>query len=276
MRLLFFGDCMFGRDGSPFVKNPFRYVSEFIRETDFIFFNLETVISPETILEKYKEPKTFNYQSTGKQLKKLRSITQATIFASIANNHSLDYGLQGLRATENFLDDNGILYNQGKDPVTRKGVTFLSATDHCGCNNLEKWGESVWVIDYNNLEPVLRKIRLLSQTSLIVLSIHWGSNWVTRIPSKIKRLGRELIDAGVDIVFGHSAHHIPPDPVEFYKGGLIIYGLGDFVNDYAIDSDFRSDEALMCTISELGRVSLIPVLRTFVNSRSSIPSQDFL
>jgi len=271
MRLLFFGDCMFGRNGAPFDENPFRYVSKFIHEADFIFFNLETVISPRALSAAHKEPnKTFNYQTKGSQLKILRKMTQATIFASIANNHSLDYGLQGLRATENYLGENKILYNRRKHPVTRRGVTFLSATDHCGCDNLKKWGASVWVIDYNNLEPVLRKIRRLSQTTFIVFSIHWGSNWVTRIPSKIKHLGRALIDAGANIVFGHSAHHIPPNPIEFYKGGLIIYGLGDFVNDYAIESDFRSDEALMCTISD-GTVSLVPVLRTFVNSRSSIP-----
>ena len=287
MRFLFFGDCMFGREAAPFDENPFRYVASFIREADFIFFNLETVISPRALSQAYKEPKVFNYQTKGVQLKFLRKMTKGTIFASVVNNHSLDYGVQGLRNTEKYLEKINILYTRGKTPITRtakrspiangdlpkvegSGVTFLSATDHCGCDNLKKWGERVWVIDYNNLEPVLRKIRRISQTSFIVFSIHWGGNWVTRISPKIKQLGRALIDAGVSIVFGHSAHHIPPEPIEFYRGGLIIYGLGDFINDYAVNSDFRSDEALMCTISN-GKVSLVPVLRTFVNSRGSIP-----
>ena len=90
MRFLFFGDCMFGRGGAPFDENPFRHVESFIREADFIFFNLETVSSPEPSHEAQKEPKTFNYQSQGKQLKRLRNMTRATIFVSIANNHSLD------------------------------------------------------------------------------------------------------------------------------------------------------------------------------------------
>jgi len=81
VRVLFFGDCMVGRGGAPFDENPFRY---------FIFFNLETVSSPEPSHEAQKEPKTFNYQSQGKQLKRLRNMTRATIFVSIANNHSLD------------------------------------------------------------------------------------------------------------------------------------------------------------------------------------------
>lgn len=270
MRFLFFGDCMFGREESPFDENPFRYVKSFIRKADFIFFNLETVISLKTISEEYKEPKKFNYQTGGVQLKTLREMTNATIFASIVNNHSLDYGAFGLQNTEEYLNKIGILNTRGEIPVTHDNVTFLSATDHCGCDNLKKWGESVWVIDYNNLKPVLKKIRRISQTSFIVFSIHWGGNWVTRISPKIKRLGRALIDAGVSIVFGHSAHHIPSEPIEFYQGGLIIYGLGDFVNDYAVNPGFRSDEALMCTISN-GKVSLVPVLRTFVNSSIPIP-----
>ena len=118
MRFLFFGDCMFGRDGRGFTANPFRHVAEFVRHADFIFFNLETVISPLPIADSHKEPKVFNYQSTGEQLEKLRGLTQATIFASVANNHSLDYGLQGLEATETFLGQNRILYAKGDQPVT--------------------------------------------------------------------------------------------------------------------------------------------------------------
>jgi poly-gamma-glutamate synthesis protein (capsule biosynthesis protein) len=39
-----------------------------------------------------------------------------------------------------------------------------------------------------------------------------------------------LIDQGVDVVYGHSSHH--PRPIEVYRGGLVLYGCGDFINDY--------------------------------------------
>src|SRR5260370_17235730 len=66
---------------------------------------------------------------------------------------------------------------------------------------------------------------------LIVVSIHWGSNWGYRIPDEQKTIARALIDqAGVSIVHGHSSHH--PRAIEIYRDRLILYGCGDFLNDY--------------------------------------------
>ena len=66
---------------------------------------------------------------------------------------------------------------------------------------------------------------------LIVVSIHWGSNWGYHIPDEQKIFARALIDkAGVSIIHGHSSHH--PRAIEIYRGRLILYGCGDFLNDY--------------------------------------------
>ena len=92
----------------------------------------------------------------------------------------------------------------------------------------------------------------------------------------MKKLGKLLIDNGVNIVFGHSAHHIAPIPFEFYKEGLIIYGLGDLINDYAIKKNYKSDESIMCLVEiknnklEPNKTKIIPVIRKFLN-RTSIP-----
>ena len=55
----------------------------------------------------------------------------------------------------------------------------------------------------------------------------------------IRRLARTLIDLGVDLVHGHSSHHI--QGIELYKGKPIFYGCGDFVDDYAVDTKYRND-----------------------------------
>ena len=82
--------------------------------------------------------------------------------------------------------------------------------------------------------------------------------------------GKALIDNGVQIVFGNSAHHIPPRPMQLYKNGLIIYGLGDLVNDYSVRNNYKSDESLMCMIDNL-KITKIKVKRKFVGENSSIP-----
>ena len=66
---------------------------------------------------------------------------------------------------------------------------------------------------------------------VVIASIHWGGNWGYDIPSSHQQFARKLIDeAGVDIVHGHSSHH--PQGIELYRGHVILYGAGDFINDY--------------------------------------------
>ncbi|MGE5149427.1 MAG: CapA family protein, partial [Rhodospirillaceae bacterium] len=66
---------------------------------------------------------------------------------------------------------------------------------------------------------------------IVVVSIHWGTNWGYQTPEPHRRFGHALIEAGdVAIVHGHSSHH--PRPIEVYRGRLILYGCGDFINDY--------------------------------------------
>ena len=82
---------------------------------------------------------------------------------------------------------------------------------------------------------------------IAVLSIHWGPNWGYGIPERQRVFAHRLIDAaGIDIVHGHSSHH--PKAVEVYKGKPILYGCGDFLNDYEGISgyeEFRSHLVLM-------------------------------
>lgn len=155
-------------------------------------------------------------------------------------------------------------------------IIFINASDHCGCSDIGKWKQYIWIIDYNNLKPVVKKIKQLKQLEkrkLIIFSIHWGPNWLTNIRPEMRQLAELLIDNEVDIVFGHSAHHVPKNPIETYKTGLIIYGLGDFINDYVVRPKYKSDEALMCLYNNKHHsYQQIPVKREFVATGSSIPT----
>ena len=78
-------------------------------------------------------------------------------------------------------------------------------------------------------------------------SIHWGSNWGYEIPREQTVFAHRLIDeAGVDLIHGHSSHHAKA--IEIYKDKLILYGCGDFLNDYEGISgyeEYRADLSLM-------------------------------
>jgi poly-gamma-glutamate synthesis protein (capsule biosynthesis protein) len=82
---------------------------------------------------------------------------------------------------------------------------------------------------------------------LVIASIHWGANWGYEIPEEQRRFARGLIDqANVSLVHGHSSHHAKA--IEIYKDRLILYGCGDFLNDYEGIrgyEEFRGDLAVM-------------------------------
>jgi poly-gamma-glutamate synthesis protein (capsule biosynthesis protein) len=82
---------------------------------------------------------------------------------------------------------------------------------------------------------------------IAVVSIHWGGNWGFHVPQEEIDLSHRLIEeAGVDVIHGHSSHHVKG--IEVYRDRLIIYGCGDFLNDYegiGGNEYYRDDLGLM-------------------------------
>ncbi|HKJ58185.1 MAG TPA: CapA family protein, partial [Halobacteriales archaeon] len=75
-------------------------------------------------------------------------------------------------------------------------------------------------------------------------------NWETRPAARYRRLARWLVDAGADVVHGHSAH--VPQGVERYHDGLIIHDAGDFVDDYALVGDLHNDRSFLFELAVEG------------------------
>ena len=81
----------------------------------------------------------------------------------------------------------------------------------------------------------------------VVFSVHWGGNWDYAVPPEQRAFAHGLIDeAGVDVVHGHSSHHVKA--IEVYRDRLILYGCGDFLNDYEGiegNDEYRGELGLM-------------------------------
>jgi poly-gamma-glutamate synthesis protein (capsule biosynthesis protein) len=113
---------------------------------------------------------------------------------------------------------------------------------------------------------------------IVVASIHWGGNWGYRVPPAQRDFAQALIDvAGVDVVHGHSSHH--PKGIEVHNDRPILYGCGDFLNDYegiGGYAAFRGDLALMYFVvlaaatGRLVRLEMTPLrIRRFRLDRAS-------
>jgi poly-gamma-glutamate synthesis protein (capsule biosynthesis protein) len=111
---------------------------------------------------------------------------------------------------------------------------------------------------------------------LVVVSVHWGSNWGYAVPPEQRRFAHALIDAGAaDVIHGHSSHH--PRPIEVYRDRLILYGCGDFINDYEgirNHREYRGDLSVMYFPSfwkgSLARLLMVPMrIRRFQTVHAS-------
>jgi poly-gamma-glutamate synthesis protein (capsule biosynthesis protein) len=164
---------------------------------------------------------------------------------ALANNHVLDFGYQGLADTLRALRDVGISsVGAGLDAAgaERPVVIGRVAIASCGMGTSgipRGWAATgrrpgvAYVPDMSDRSADAVAGRVLASRGsddVAVVSLHWGSNWGYDVDTAQIRFAHRLIDAGVDLVHGHSSHH--PRPVEVYRGKLILYGCGDTIDDY--------------------------------------------
>jgi poly-gamma-glutamate capsule biosynthesis protein CapA/YwtB (metallophosphatase superfamily) len=184
----------------------------------------------------------------------------------LANNHTLDWGRTGLLETMQTLREVNIAFagagqdlKQAQTPAvlrTPKGRVILlayssptSGTPYAWAATPEQTGVNLLAdLSQETLQKIAAQVKQVKQPAdVVVFSVHWGSNWGYNIPPSQRNFAHQLIDkAGVDLVFGHSSHH--PRGIEVYRNKLIIYGAGDFINDYEGISgheQYRGDLSLM-------------------------------
>jgi poly-gamma-glutamate synthesis protein (capsule biosynthesis protein) len=101
-----------------------------------------------------------------------------------------------------------------------------AATAHrSGVNTLHDLSDSSVDVVARGIEAHKRR------GDIVVVSLHWGPNWGFRISAGERRFAHNLLDrAGANLVYGHSSHHVKG--IEVYRDKLILYGCGDFLNDY--------------------------------------------
>lgn len=186
----------------------------------------------------------------------------------LANNHVLDWGRAGLAETLRTLHHAGIrTAGAGRNSIeaAAPAVIELSGGNHrvlvfaVGMDSSgvpREWAAAAnrsgvnWL---NELAPtciddIEKGVRGYKRAGdIAVMSIHWGANWGYEITSQQQQFARRLIDtAGIDVIHGHSSHHVKG--IEVYRGKPILYGCGDFLNDYegiGGHDSYRADLALM-------------------------------
>lgn len=225
------------------------------------------LINLETALTRHgrPEPKGINYRMSPENFPLLQAA--GINCCVLANNHVLDWGETGLRDTLDTLRAHdlpwagaGLDLQQAQAPAVlplpdgRRLLVFAFGLPDSGIP--PHWAAAAHqpgVARLDDLSPrsLARVAALIGQQrragDRVLVSLHWGDNWSFAISDEQRAFAHALIDrAGVDLIHGHSSHHIKG--IEVYRQRLILYGCGDRLNDYeGIESHgvFRGELGLL-------------------------------
>jgi poly-gamma-glutamate capsule biosynthesis protein CapA/YwtB (metallophosphatase superfamily) len=280
MRLLFVGDVMLGRLVNAVLREqspayPWGDTLLLFHDADVRLCNLECVLS-DGGTPWSATPKVFHFRSDAKNIEVLNAACMDAV--SLANNHSLDFDYEGLFHTMGNLEAIGIQYAgagttiiQASAPaiweVKGKKLGLIAFTDNePGWEATEEQSGIFYVpIELTDKRSV-KLLELVSKTramvDVLVVSAHWGPNWGDDPPAQQIPFAHALIEAGADVIFGHSGHVVRG--IELYRGKPILYCTGDFIDDYAVDQVERNDQSFIFVVEMdghmLSRLLLYPTV----------------
>lgn len=221
-------------DGYDF-SSQYKNVADVIAAADVAVINQETLICNDMY-----PPSNYPRFNTPKALGDHMIDIGFDIF-TIANNHCLDYGEQGIEYTLDYWNSRDVLmagvYRKGDDRIRldeRNGVVFsyLSFTDNL--NGLRLAEDSQFEIgNANDLDEMTTCIKAAKEVSdICIVAMHWGVEESTVITDGQRELARKLSEAGADIIIGTSPHVLRDIEVIHTeeRDTLCAYSLGNFIS----------------------------------------------
>lgn len=263
------GDIMLDGTARPVMKEqgydyPFVKMLPYFSGAQIVFGNVE---GPLTDRGTPEQDKTYVFRSPPAVVSTALKTAGFNV-VSLANNHTLDYGTDGLAQTIETLDSAGILHTgAGADLMAARQPALLQAN-----------GQRVAILAYSMTLPEsffagpnkagtafgheqhVRAdiVAAREQADIVLVSFHWGQEGKTTLRDYQTRLGHVAIDAGASAVIGHHPHIV--QGIEQYKDGIILYSLGNFTfGSYSMNSARAAVAQLRFRNARLQSVRLFPI-----------------
>ncbi len=247
-----------------------------LQRAEVVIVNLECVIaSPET--GRPWRPKVFHFKAGPWAVEALKAASVEAV--ALANNHVLDFHEEALLEMLARLDRAGIAragagrnLGEAMEPAVVEGpggrVGLVALTD-----NEPDWEAAdedggrpgVFYVPVEardeRFERLCQAIEAArARADVVVVSAHVGPHYREHPGPKYRAFAQAVLEAGADVYMGSSNHIF--QGVEVRAGGIILYDLGDFVDDYMVDPVLRNDWSFLFCLefegSQLRRLRLVP------------------
>jgi poly-gamma-glutamate capsule biosynthesis protein CapA/YwtB (metallophosphatase superfamily) len=273
------GDTMLGRRvaeaisaGRPLVAPEVAAVAA---EADLFLLNLECCISDRG--KRWPAPnKPFFFRAPPEAAELLADLGVDCV--TLANNHALDFGREALEDTLGHLCAAGVAcVGAGSDlagarapgrlMVAGAPVCVVAFGDHPSDFAATRYREGIAFADLrkDGVPEWLRTAVRESGAAITLVAPHWGPNMAPEPLPYVRKAAHALVDAGATLIAGHSAH--------VFQGveGRVLYDLGDFLDDYAVDAELRNDLGLLflVTVDQQGphRIEAVPLKLEYCHTR---------
>jgi poly-gamma-glutamate synthesis protein (capsule biosynthesis protein) len=262
--MLFVGDIMLARRVEALMNSngsgyPFAYLRDRIAYADVAVGNFEGSV-PEVHVP--TPELTYRFSVRSEHFSALKDVGFDVL--SLANNHALDFGTEGLSNTQALCIREEIIC--GGDPLNRTSTTtvIMVGDTRVGILFLHT------LYAFPSREALSTTLDSLTTESEVQIAyIHWGDEYKKTPNESERRLAHALIDAGADTIVGHHPHVI--QTIEHYRGSPIIYSLGNFVFDQYFSDDVKTGLMVEFTIQR-GKIeyALIPIASIEEQSRPAL------
>jgi poly-gamma-glutamate synthesis protein (capsule biosynthesis protein) len=266
------GDISYSRGVERIVKQqkdinyPFLKISDYLKDADLVFGNLETPITQGPEIPDFEM--VFRSNPGTEQALKEAGFS----IVSLANNHTPNFGEQGLKDTFSYLEKVGIKYvGAGKNEqeanqsvyIEAKGIKFA----FFAYNDANVVPASYEAISTRAGTAFMRKEKMIEsvkeakqKANFVIVSMHSGTEYADNPNDSQVSFAHAAIDAGADLVIGHHPHVV--QTMENYKGKYIFYGLGNFVFDQMWSQETEQGLIVKAYFTKdgIGKISILPVM----------------
>lgn len=251
-QFLFFGDLMLDREVKDWIdkkgidylfKNLVDEENRFFMDTDLIGLNLESAVTKNG--EHYSPALINDFAVAPERVSELKKY--GFNFLNLANNHIADQGSKGYEETKNNLTELGISFSGCPD--RQVGECSFVEKEIGGIKTAMVGFSMVYgVFDEKKAGEIISELK--SRNELVIVNIHWGVEYSKNFNKKQQQVGRDLIDAGADVIIGHHPHVI--QGMEIYKNKPIFYSLGNFIFDQYFSEATQTGLAVGFNYSAIG------------------------
>lgn len=241
---------------------PFERIKGQLKNSDLLFGNLECALTLKSL-----NANDYDAIQMRGESRHIEGLAEAGFkVLNFANNHCMQHGEESYLQTVRLMEEFNIKYC-GVD-LDKKMVGKPLFIEQNGLN-IAFLGYSLRPRQYFNSSPLYSEgslqgmeqdiLAVKRKANVIIVSLHWGDEFIERPSPEEIRVARILIEQGVDLIIGHHPHVVRG--IEQYKRGFIVYSLGNFVCDMVWDDRLRESLIFNCdiTIQGIENVVLTPV-----------------